>query len=187
MTRQNPPLPEFSRPVTVDRIDRRGLSRVIEATEAERAALARRFDLLALDRLTATARLRSVNGGTAIRLDATFEADVVQSCVVTLEPVPGKVAGSFAILYTRQDDDGDEVDLAFEDEVVEPLDGDSVDVGEAVAQELSVALDPYPRAPGVALPPLDEAAEGRHEDASSEASAFAALSRMRGRGTGHDD
>jgi hypothetical protein len=33
-------------------------------------------------------------------------------------------------------------------ELVEPLPSDILDIGEAVAQQLSLALDPYPRAPG---------------------------------------
>ncbi|MCC7273824.1 MAG: DUF177 domain-containing protein [Alphaproteobacteria bacterium] len=179
------PVPEFSRPIAVAAIDRRGVNRVIEASEAERRALAARFDLVAVDRLVATVRLRAVNGGTAIRLDARFDADVVQRCVVTLEPVPATVGEDFVLLYSREDG-GEEVELAFEDEVVEPLEGDAIDVGEAVAQELAIALDPYPRAPGATVPPLDDATDARHEGTSSQEGAFAALARARGVRRGRD-
>jgi hypothetical protein len=38
-----------------------------------------------------------------------------------------------------------------ETEVAEPFEGDAIDIGEAVAQQLALALDPYPRAPGASL------------------------------------
>jgi uncharacterized metal-binding protein YceD (DUF177 family) len=80
-----------------------------------------------------------------VRLDASFEANVVQECVVTLDPVPNDVAESFTLFY------GEAPEGAGEDGIVEPLQGETIDIGEAVAQQLSLALDPYPRAPGAAL------------------------------------
>jgi uncharacterized metal-binding protein YceD (DUF177 family) len=144
------PPPEFSRMVAVERIDRRGLTRDIEANEAERAALARRFDLISIESFRASVRLRAVNGGTAIRLDGHVDAAVTQRCVVTLGPVPETVSSDFVLLFTREEP-GEEVDVAFEDEIVEPLEGSEIDIGEASAQELAVALEPYPRADGVSL------------------------------------
>lgn len=154
--------PEFSRMVAVDRIDRRGLVREIEADAAERAALARRFDLIGIDSFRATVHARSVNGGTAIRLDGHVDAEVTQRCVVTLGPVPETVSSDFVLLFTREEP-GTEVDVAFEDEIVEPLEGNEIDIGEAAAQELAVALDPYPRAPGVSL----ESVDGKSPDGES--------------------
>jgi hypothetical protein len=95
-------------------------------------------------------RLRAVNGGTAIRLDGHVDAAVTQRCVVTLGPVPETVSSDFVLLFTREEP-GEEVDVAFEDEIVEPLEGSEIDIGEASAQELAVALEPYPRADGVSL------------------------------------
>ena len=65
--------------------------------------------------------------------------------------------------------------LSGEAELVEPAPGGVVDIGEAVAQQLSLALDPFPRAPGVAAP--EAAAE-----AAGAQSAFAALSRWKEKG-----
>lgn len=146
--------PEFSRPVAVDRIDRRGLIREIEADAAERASLARRFDLLSIESFRATVRVRAVEGGAAFRLDGHVDAEVTQRCVVTLGPVPETVSSDFVLLF-RREEPGAEVEVDFEDEIVEPLEGDEIDIGEAAAQELAVALDPYPRAPGASLESLD--------------------------------
>ena len=144
---------EFSRPVALDRATVAPHFREIVATEAERAALARRLGLVALDRLAARLSWRREAGG-IICLEGELEAEVAQSCVVTLEPVAARVADRFMRHFVQGD-------LPAEDEVVidpeaddppEPLGDGLVDVGEVVTQQLALALDPYPRAPGSALP-----------------------------------
>jgi hypothetical protein len=164
--------PEFSRPVSVSRLLPGGRF-AIEASEGERAALARRFGLQAIGRLVAEAGLTRL-AGAAVRLDATLEADVVQSCVVTLDPVPARVADEFTVVYTPDLDPAEQVELTAEEEDVERLEGDTIDIGEAVAQQLSLALDPYPHAPGAALP--DEAT-GAGDPAEHPFAALAKLKR----------
>src|SRR5215470_344336 len=93
--------PEFSRPVRLDELSQHEHSYEIEAGEAERAALARRFGLESIGRLKAAVGLRSEAADRRVRLRGHFEADVVQSCVVTLEPVPAQLAGDFEVLYDR--------------------------------------------------------------------------------------
>jgi uncharacterized metal-binding protein YceD (DUF177 family) len=149
MTQISNHAPEFSRPVSTTKISSTALTYRISPTEAERAALAQRFGLVSLDRLEAEVRLRRVAGD--FRLEADISADLVQSCIVTLEPVPASIAESFTLVY-RPGIDEDEADrLALEnpeDEIIEPVIGESIDIGEAVAQQLSVAMDPYPRVSG---------------------------------------
>jgi uncharacterized metal-binding protein YceD (DUF177 family) len=139
---------EFSRPIETSRLPERGMDMAIAATPAECAALARRFSLLALDRLEATLRLEWVAGG-LLRLEATLSAEVVQECVVTLEPVRGKIEDRFVLLYGPAAEAG-ELMLREDEEVLEPITDGRVDLGEAVAQQLSLAIDPFPRAPGAA-------------------------------------
>jgi uncharacterized metal-binding protein YceD (DUF177 family) len=141
--------PEFSRPVRLSELSAQERTYDVEAGEAERAALARRFGLESLTRLIASVRLKTEAGTRRIRLIAHFEADVVQTCVVTLEPLPARVAGDFEVLCDRDTKpvarevvvESDEVDIV-------PLAGEFLDVGEAIAEELALSLDPYPRAPG---------------------------------------
>jgi uncharacterized metal-binding protein YceD (DUF177 family) len=154
---------EFSRPVPAFDLPEVAVHR-IAAGPAERAALAARFGLLALDRLEAEIRLRPIARG--VRLEAEFEAEVVQECVVTLEPVANRVGERFTLVF------GEAPAGADEDNVVEPIEGETLDLGETVAQQLSLALDPYPRAPGAAIDPAWT------EDASA-ASPFAALAKLR--------
>lgn len=165
---------EFPRPIDIDRLPSGETLHEIEATAAERAALAQRFSLLGLDRLEAQVRLTRLAGG-LVRLGAEFSAEVVQECVVTLEPVASQVAENFTLLYGQAQAAASEVTLSGESELVEPIVDGIVDIGEAVAQQLSLAIDPFPRAPGVEAPHPEEIA-------ANPASPFAALAKWKQKG-----
>lgn len=145
--------PEFSRTVGVTTVPRGGRTVMIEADAAERAALAERFDLVALDALQARFTLEPGNGGTVI-VHGMLSAAAVQRCVVTLDPLPAmieeKIDAVFADAASGHDRIEIEVDpLAAE---IEPLIDGRVDLGELAAQHLSLALDPYPRSPDAPAP-----------------------------------
>jgi uncharacterized metal-binding protein YceD (DUF177 family) len=160
--------PEFSRRIPLSRLGAEPLRQEIEATAAERAALACRFDLVALDRLSAVVEL-SRRGADMIALRADFSADFVQSCVVTLEPVGGSISQRFSLLYGPPEREAG-AGLGIDDETAfEPLRGEAIDIGEAVAQEFALALPPFPRRPDAVI----EAAPAPHQ-----AGAFAALARL---------
>lgn len=139
------PSEAMARPVVVDPWPSGGIELPFEATPKECGLLARRFDLVSVDRLVGHARLDRDRGGDVIRLSGRIEAAVVQSCVVSLEDVPETVAETFECRFTRAAIDPD--DVAW-DQDLEPLEGAELDLGEIFAQQLSVALDPYPRAEG---------------------------------------
>ncbi len=147
----NGPVPEFTRPVPLGRLGSQPFRQRIEATAEERERLARRFGLIALDSLTATVALRRQDGE-FILLEAEFEAALAQECVVTLEPVPAEVFGSFLLRYGPAGEAaGDEDDPSADGPVFEPLIGETIDIGEAVAQELSLSLPEFPRHPDAVL------------------------------------
>jgi uncharacterized metal-binding protein YceD (DUF177 family) len=134
---------EFHRRIDVARLGAGESVYDLAANESERAALARRFDLVALDRFTAHVTLRRVAHG-MVRMEASLSAGLTQSDVVTLDPVPNHVEEAFTLLFGDEPDDAAALDP--ESELVEPLDDGHIDIGEAVAQQLSLAIDPYPRA-----------------------------------------
>ena len=121
-------------------------------------------------------------GGALVRLSGQFEADLVQACVVTLEPLRSRIVEPFEQLYSlaelaaREDL---EIEVAPEDEdPPEPVGPDGVDVGELVAQQLAVAIDPYPRSEGASLEALREAGlAGETEGAEGPFAALAPLKR----------
>jgi uncharacterized metal-binding protein YceD (DUF177 family) len=159
--------PEFSRPVPLGTIGLAGRNLAITATAEECAALSRRFQLLGIADLVAEVRLTSEEGGTVLA-EGRLTATVTQACVVSLEPVEQRVAESlkFRLLPPgREEADGPD-DL---DEIACP--DDVADLGEAVAEQLALALDPYPRAPDAELPPEAQ------EDLSGAFAELAALRR----------
>ena len=172
--------PEFSRPIPIDQVGPVWHSRHIVAGPAERAALARRFDLLDLPRLEAEIRLRRVRAGRFIEAEVQLSAAIVQSCVVTLEPVPAALEESFCELYGPIG--GAEAaagEVAVDPDSPEPVDGASLDLGEAVAQHLALALDPYPRAPGAVAPGTEAGAAEAEAERHSPFAALAALKRAK--------
>ena len=136
--------PEFSRLVRLDRVGLQPFRQRIEATPEERERLSQRFDLLSLDRLTAAVDLYR-GSGEVIRLEASFEAEFVQSCVVSLEPVAGAISDRFFLVYGPPEEEPREIASGGDEAAFEPMVGDAIDIGEAVAQELSLALPLFPR------------------------------------------
>ena len=158
------PVPEMSRPHAAESIGVSPQGFRFEASADERRALARRFGLRSVDRLIASGRLRRVEN-TVILLEASFEADVVQSCVVSLEPVAQQMAESFTMRFaSRTEDESGELDLdPLAEDPPDPIVEGIIDVGEAVAEHVALALDPYPRAPDAELPEIGQEDEGaRH-------------------------
>ncbi len=141
--------PEFSRLVPLTRLGGESYRQEIAASESEREALARRFGLLSLDRLTAAVELTREPSGT-ILLTASFEAVFAQVCIVTLDPVAGSVAERFQLRYGRPEAE-ENAPSGDDDPAFEPLTGEAIDIGEAVAQEFSLALPPFPRAPDAVI------------------------------------
>jgi uncharacterized metal-binding protein YceD (DUF177 family) len=153
MPRQHSDSQEFSRFVEADSVGTHRMERRISANPEERAALAKRFDLIGIDRLEAVFSLKRAGGG-VIHVSGTLEADVTQACVVTLAPVPAKVAEAFSADFADEDRRRPaEGDLDFEaEDPPEPIRNGHIDLGELAAEQLALALDPYPRAPGAAIP-----------------------------------
>ena len=92
--------PEFSRPVRIDTLGGSPRALAIEAGEEERATLARRFGLVAIDALSADMRLS--RDGDAVTAAGTLRAEVIQSCVATDAPVPARIEETFTILFRPQ-------------------------------------------------------------------------------------
>jgi uncharacterized metal-binding protein YceD (DUF177 family) len=169
--------PEFSRPVAIDKIGETARTVTIEAEEAERAALARRFALDRIDRLQATARI-VLRGGIAFA-EGRVDADVVQRCVITDDPLPTAVAEHFDIRFLpvgTLSDNADEVELQADEVDTVFYEGGAIDLGEAAAETMALALDPFPRSPRA-----DEALRDAGVLSEGEAGPFGALKDLKER------
>ena len=179
------PDPEFSRPFAVDKLGLQPAAVEIEAKPVERAALAR---------LTADLRLSRAGSG-LVRVEGRLLAEGAQVCVVSLESVPFALDLPVSLTFASAPelDEGGEILVEVEgDDPPEPIEQGAIDLGEAMAQTLSVALDPFPRSaaavlirsefgPGTAAPKEggEEADDGQEQ--RTAASPFAVLERLQQR------
>ena len=136
--------PEFSRPIDKRQLKAKPVA--IEAHETERKALAARFGLVAIDRLAAEVSLEA--DGEAVDAKGSFEADIVQSCAVSGDDLPVAIREPFAARFVPESaSDAEEIELE-EDELDQiAFAGHLFDLGEAVAQSLALAIDPYATGP----------------------------------------
>jgi uncharacterized metal-binding protein YceD (DUF177 family) len=147
----------------------------IVANDAERATVATRLDLPALDRLEAHATLTKT--GDIVRASGRLSAALSQSCVVTNEPVPAHVDEPFELVFMPEPAEvgpDEEIELGESDCDVVFYDGAAIDFGTAVADTLALSLDPYPRSAGA-----DAALKEAGVLTEEQASPFAALAALK--------
>lgn len=137
--------PEFSRTADTRQVDAAPLHLV--ATEAECAALARRFDLVAIKRLDATLSLAKAEA--VILATGTLSADIIQSCAISGEDLPVLIREplSFRFVPAGQYSPDEELELEADELDEIEFSGTGFDLGEAVAQSLVLAIDPFAEGP----------------------------------------
>ena len=184
MVAHEKPAPEFSRPIDVESLGDSPIRLDIHADADERANLARRFGLVEVQSLSASVTLeRDATGD--VRLSGRLKAEIVQTCVVSLEPVRSTIDARFDRVFSSTAETGadsaEEVFLApDDDELVEPLSGGIVDAGEAVAETLGLEIDPFPRAPGAIFTGAETGSSDKAEDIE-KSGPFAALAKLKTR------
>ena len=166
--------PEFSRTFRLDELGGAPRAVSVAADEAERAALAARFGLMGIERLEAQAELG--REGDVVTATGRLEAVLTQACVASGDPVPARIAEDFTLRFVPGGADPGAEEVELEESELDEIDyeGSAVDLGEAVAQTMALALDPFPRAPG-ADEKLREAGVLGEEDAGP----FAALKALK--------
>ncbi|KQM18687.1 YceD family protein [Novosphingobium sp. Leaf2] len=165
--------PEFSRPFDVRHVE--GLHVRLEPDAAERAALARRFGLVSVDSLAADLDLacRQRAGGFQIEASGVLTAQIVQSCAVSAEDLPVTVNEPLFFRFVPQSTTyaaDEEVELTAEELDEIEYEGTHFDLGEAVAQSLALAIDPF-----LVGPQAEAARRAAGIGIPEDASPFAAL------------
>ena len=148
--------PEFSRPVDIRET---GEAHQIVADEGERAALARRLAIRSIERFEASIALESA--GEAILATGTINAAITQSCAVSDDDLAQSIEEDLALRFVPEAalpayDPDAEIELTAQELDDIPYAGTSIDIGEAAAQTLALAIDPYAVGDGA------EAARQRH-------------------------
>ena len=178
--------PEFSLFIAASDVPPSGREVRFEADEATRQRLAKRFDIVEISRLVGTAQVRPYRKD-GLTLECRFEADLAQNCVVTLEPVSEHVSEEFrqrylpekAIERAAREVPGSEREIAIDieaEDAPEPMEGGGIDIGEAVAERLALAMDPYPRKPDASFETQPEEEDDAPEEKPNP---FAVLEKLK--------
>jgi uncharacterized metal-binding protein YceD (DUF177 family) len=156
------PVAPFSAMFDLVTLREAGAEITLAPNPAERAAIAQWLGIESLDSFKADILL-SRQGEDNYIYDARFQADVVQACVITLDPVPSHVSGEFRRALrllprpskSRRRKSPVEAPAAIELAALDPgidepelLDSPLFDLAAPILEELSLGLDPYPKAPG---------------------------------------
>lgn len=181
-------LPLMPRPFGTDDLNDQAVPFEVTATPAECAAIAEAFGIPAVASLRASYRVRKQGRVVSVRGDLT--ARVTQECVVTLEPFESLLEDEIDMTYApesivaeawarlaREEANGQSSPA---DDPPDPIIDGRIDLGALTAEALALALDPYPKKPGVEF----EAPNVQTEADKAAESPFAALARLRGRPPG---
>src|SRR5258707_8809879 len=147
---------EIERMVDLDKMGAGGATALeVSASDGERAALAKRFGFLGLPAFSARVTVDRRIGGQVV-IEGRLRGRIVQACVLTLDPVTQDLDDIFRIVFKKdlaeeRDPESGEAVLNAQADAPEPLAGNLLDVGEIVAEQLSLAAEPYPRRSGAKL------------------------------------
>lgn len=150
----------------VARLPQKGMPVTIEATEEQRAKLAREHGLLAVHRFHADLLVQSWKRD-GVRVSGMVEADIEQACTITLDPLPAEIREDVEAVFVPANsrlarpkvDERGEILLDVEGpDSPETFTGDVVDVGALAEEFFALGIDPYPRKKGAELPRTEEGA-----------------------------
>ncbi|WP_369410172.1 YceD family protein [Erythrobacter crassostreae] len=139
--------PELSRLMKVRPLP--GGTVTIKADETERRRLAGRFSLTSIEALRAEIELEEK--GKTIRATGTVKASFTQACAISFKDFPVTISEPLDLRFvpkgTLAEQHDEEIELEADDCDEIEYSGDTFDLGEAVAQTLGLAIDPYAEGP----------------------------------------
>lgn len=175
--------PEFSHPVVVDNIPNKGLRVKLQPSAEELILLMDRFNLLVLDNVKVAIHVKPLAGGYKMRVMGSLHADVTQACIVNLTPVSSQIDEEFQLDFAPPTYIEHDVELSLEDDdAYEPIEDGVLDLGEITAQQLSLAIDPYPRSKTADLNSVQQDTKGKNGpkfDVDKKPNPFAVLEKLK--------
>lgn len=182
----NPPLQSspYEKVVDLARLTEAGSEIPISLDGESRIRVAQWAGIEAVERFDAKVELKKFSR-TQFSYTASFDADVVQACVVTLEPVKSHIARNFTRalhLLTGAIRGSQNIEIeaggalltnAGEDDAPEEITSTHYDIAAPLLEEFALLLDPYPRAAGVEFAQPEE-------EPDPEENPFAILEKLRG-------
>jgi uncharacterized metal-binding protein YceD (DUF177 family) len=174
---------DFSLKLEIAELDSEAQLYSLVASEADREALVERFDLVSLTKLEADVSVRHKGGQQGILIKGQLRASLEQRCIISLASVPETLDVPFELLLVdaemanRMDEEESYLDPNAPE--YDALEGDSVDVGDVVAQTLSISMEPYPKAKGAVVDTPKNPHVSLNEPELEKPNPFAALSKLK--------
>jgi uncharacterized metal-binding protein YceD (DUF177 family) len=169
--------------VSIVRLPQNGMNLKLTASEKELRALAAAHELVSVQSFTADLLIKKWRKD-GVKITGVVNAEITQSCVITLEPLSAQIEHAIDAVFVQEGSKFARPPLSSDGEIVidydgadlpETFSGDTIDVGGLAEEFFGLAIDPYPRKPGVVL-------EEALEDAETEKpkpSPFAGLLKFR--------
>ncbi|MDO9416000.1 YceD family protein [Pararhizobium sp.] len=152
---KNDALP-FSFPVKVGNISVNAVEVTLKANDRELKALVAAWNVLTVEAVSAELQIsRWKKDG--VRVRGRIRAKLAQACVVTLEPVDEVIDEPLEVIFVPEGSKlarivaNDSAEMILDPDgpdLPEMFTGDTIDVGQTVAEHVALALDPYPRKAG---------------------------------------
>ncbi len=148
-----------SRRIPAVSVPKAGKTIRVQATATEIAQIVAHLDLASCEQLSADLTLVPIRGD-MLHVTGRMQAAVHQTCIISLEAFSVSISVAIDVRFAPPEKLGPiskaEVERSLEDEdPPEPLEGGALDIWALVIDHLAVALDPYPRKPGVEMPQGD--------------------------------
>lgn len=125
---------------------------ILEASNKELSALAKRFQVEKIHSLRA---YLTIYPNEIVRIIGKVEALTRRECVISLEKFDEKMLEEFEVLYADNPP-------AESDEIIDTIDKGRIHLGEIVAEQYGLALNPFPKKPGVKNPYQDVGEEKQY-------------------------
>ena len=115
---------------------------VLEASEKERQQLAKRFQVEKIHFLMADL---AIYPDEIIKIKGKLQALTQRECVISLSKFDEKMSEEFEVLYADNPPENS-------DEIIDTIDKGRIHLGDIVAEQYGLALNPFPKKPGVKNP-----------------------------------
>lgn len=145
-------------PVNVRSLPPKGVRIKIDADEKERQKLKQNHGLIGVDSFRADLHI-SPWKKRGVRVKGKYQAEIVQACVVTLEPLHQHIEEEIETVFIPEDsklakyNEGEDTGEVFIDaegpDTPEVFHGDTIDVGALLEEFFELSINPYPRKAGV--------------------------------------
>jgi len=142
----------WPRPLRLAELAHGEVTRRLAADSAARRRIAGELGLDGLERLEAEVSAAPWLDGARVR--GRLQARILQTCGVTLEPLESEIDHDFELKLLP--DGSPNAPAEPEDAVLDPdaedppdlIEGDQIDLGALVVEQLALEIDPFPRKPG---------------------------------------